>query len=366
MILRGINILIAGGGTGGHLFPAFAIGDRLEKEGASITYIGSKYGIERKYKSKLKNQIHLLNITGINRTLNKKSLINNILFPFRFIMSYYKSIIIIKSINPAIIIGTGGYSSGLPILAGKLFNIKYVLHEQNSYPGITTKYLSKNAEKVFIAYKSMEKNICNQNHLLTGNPVRENLKPMSRRIACQKLGLNYNEKIIFILGGSQGSRPLNNFFIKKYKSLIKKNIQIIWQTGDADFKIITNLVNNSSIIVKSFINDIAIPYSCADIVISRAGALAIEELKAFNKAMILVPYPNAANNHQKLNALELAKENAAKLVEQHKMEKRLISEIFNLLNNDLERKLIEKNARKLYNSNSLDLINKSIKEFLNV
>ena len=365
-MVKNVNILIAGGGTGGHLFPAFAIGDRLEKEGAIITYIGSKYGIEKKYTKKLKKQLYLLNITGISRNLSVKSLINNLLFPIRFTTSYIRSIIIINKIKPKIIIGTGGYSSGIPILAGKLLNIKYVLHEQNSHPGITTKYLSKRAEKIFISYDATKKHISNQNHLLTGNPIRESLIAIDRKKACKQLGIDSNKKIIFILGGSQGSRPINLFLIDNYTELINKNIQIIWQTGMLDFKRINEQIKNPQIIIKSFIDDMAIPYSCSDIVISRAGALAIEEMKSFNKPMILIPYPNAANNHQKSNALELSNDCAAKLVEQHEMDKKLIPTIFNLLNDDSERKMIGNNAKKLYKSNSLDLISSAIKEILDV
>ncbi len=365
-MIKDVNILIAGGGTGGHLFPAFAIGNRLEKEGAIVTYIGSEYGIEKKYTKKLKEQLYLLKITGISRSLSVKSIISNLLFPVRFIASYIRSIMIINKIKPKIIIGTGGYSSGIPILAGRLLNIKYILHEQNSYPGMTTKYLSKKAEKVFISYSATKDNILNQNCVLTGNPIRENLIKIDRESACEKLELDFNKKIIFILGGSQGSRPLNSFFIDTYNELINKDIQIIWQTGILDFEKINTQIKSSQIIVKSFIDNIAIPYSCADIVISRAGALAIEELKSFNKPMILIPYPNAANDHQKLNALELVNNHAAKLVEQNEMNKKLIPTICDLLDNDLERIEIGDNAKKIYNPNSLDLISDVIKETLNV
>ena len=149
-MIKGLNILIAGGGTGGHLFPAFAIGRRLEKEGANVIYIGSKYGIEKKYKKELKNKLYLLNIKGIDRNISLKSVFNNILFPFRFIICYIKSIVIIKKIKPKIIIGTGGYSSGLPLLAGISLNVKSAIHEQNSCPGITTRFLSKKVNKIFI------------------------------------------------------------------------------------------------------------------------------------------------------------------------------------------------------------------------
>ena len=365
-MIKNVNILIAGGGTGGHLFPAFAIGKRLEKEGANIIYIGSKHGIEKNYKDELKNNLYLLNIKGINRTISMISLINNLLFPIRFGISYLKSIIIIKKINPKIIIGTGGYSSGIPLLVGNCLKIKSVIHEQNSYPGITTRFLSRKAAKVFIAYNNIKKNIPNQNCLLTGNPIRENLNRISKKVACKQIGLNPNKKVIFILGGSQGSKPFNLFFIKQYKDLIKKDIQIIWQTGIIQFKKIYELANCPEVIVKSFIKDIDVSYSCSDIVVSRAGALAIEELKSFNKAMILIPYPNSAGNHQKYNALELVNNNAAKLIEQQDMEEKLIDTINYLLDNQSIRTNMANNAKKLYNSNSLNLIINSIKECIDV
>ena len=315
MIIKGINILIAGGGTGGHLFPAFAIGKGLEKEGANVFYIGSIHGIEKNYKKELKDRLYLLNIKGINRNMSLKSLLNNLIFPFRFIVSYIKSIIIIKKIKPEIIIGTGGYSSGLPLLVGISFNIKSIIHEQNSYPGITTRFLSKKVNQVFISYNNIKDSIAGSNYLFTGNPVRDNLINISKNDACNQIGINSSKKTIFILGGSQGSMPFNLFFIDCYKELIDKDIQIIWQTGTNQFNEINNLINHPNIIIRPFIKDIHIPYSCSDLVISRAGAMAIEELKKFNKAMILIPYPNSANNHQKFNALELSDNNAAKLID---------------------------------------------------
>ncbi len=160
--------------------------------------------------------------------------------------------------------------------------------------------------------------------------------------------------------------PFNLFFIDHYKELIDKDIQIIWQTGINQFYEINNLINHSNIIIKPFIKDIQTPYSCSDLVISRAGAMAIEELKKFSKAMILIPYPNSANNHQKFNALELSGNNAAKLIDQKNIHTDLLNTIFELLNNDSERKEMAENANKLYNPESLNLIIKSIKEWVHV
>ena len=219
---------------------------------------------------------------------------------------------------------------------------------------------------MFISYESIKKYLHSQNYIFTGNPIRENLIPIKKRKASKELGLSPNKKTIFILGGSQGSMPINRFFIKNYKELIANNIQIIWQTGSLEFEKINQIVNSPQIIIKSFIKDIAIPYSSADIVISRAGALAIEELKSFGKPMILIPYPESANNHQKLNAIELVENNAAKLVEQHEMEEKLIHTINKLINNNTKMRFISENALKKHNSNSLDIIVNTIKECLNV
>ena len=189
MTIKGINIMIAGGGTGGHLFPAFAIGRRLESEGANVVYIGSVYGIEKNYKKDLKDKLHLLNIKGIDRSISIKSLFNNLLFPFRFAMSYLKSIMIIIRIKPKIIIGTGGYSSGIPLLAGLLLNIKSVIHEQNSYPGITTRKLARNVDCVCITSEET-KNYIKGNVIHTGIPLRNSLKEIKKNEACEYLGLD--------------------------------------------------------------------------------------------------------------------------------------------------------------------------------
>ena len=174
-MLRKINILIAGGGTGGHLFPAFAIGKQLEKEGANVFYVGSMYGIEQKYKKKLMDKLYLLDIKGIDRNLSVKSIINNMFFPIRFIKSYIHSLLLVKRIKPSIIIGTGGYSSGLPLLAGITLKITSVIHEQNSYPGITTRFLCNKVNKIFIASDKVKPYISSDNYLFTGNPIRNDL-----------------------------------------------------------------------------------------------------------------------------------------------------------------------------------------------
>ena len=365
-MLSKINILIAGGGTGGHLFPAFAIGEQLEKEGANVFYVGSIYGMEQKYKKNLMDKLYLLDIKGIDRNLSIKSIINNMFFPIRFIKSYLHSLFLIKKINPSIIIGTGGYSSGLPLLAGITLKVTSVIHEQNSYPGVTTRFLCNKVNKIFIASNSIKPYIPSDNYLFTGNPIRNDLKKINREEACNKIGLDFTRKIIFIIGGSQGSQPLNQFFSKNYKELVDNNIQLIWQTGKSEFQRIKKLTNNPNIIVKSFIKDINIAYSCSDIVVSRAGALTIEELKLFGKTMILVPYPQAANNHQELNALDLVNKKAAYLVKQSNLENELINTINYLLKNSDKANTMARNAENLYHPNAIGLITNAIKEYLDV
>ena len=223
-------ILIAGGGTGGHLFPAIAIGDALQNIGYNVQYIGSKYGLEAVVLPKLKKKYYLLSIKGFQRTFSFKNIINNILFPFRFLIAYYISSSIIRKIKPSIVIGTGGYASGIPMLSSLKLNIKTLIHEQNSYPGLTTRKLASKVNKVCIS-TSESKKYLNGNLILTGIPVRDNLTSFNKEEACKRLGLSIDKKTIFILGGSQGSYAFNNYFEKTFKFYLENNFQLIWQCG---------------------------------------------------------------------------------------------------------------------------------------
>ena len=182
------TILIAGGGSGGHLFPALAIGDELSNIGYTVKYIGSKYDIESKIFKNLNHEYYLLNITGIQRTISFKNIINNILFPFRFLNAYLISKTIIKRIKPKIVIGTGGYASGIPLINSIRMGIKTLIHEQNSYPGITTRKLSGKADKVCITTLETKKYL-NGDAVLTGIPIRKKIFKINKQDACQKLGL---------------------------------------------------------------------------------------------------------------------------------------------------------------------------------
>ena len=357
------HIIISGGGTGGHLFPAIAIGDSLKSKGHKVSYIGSKFGLEAEILKNLKST-YLLNIKGIQRTLTIKSIYNNLIFPYRFIISYLKSWIIISSIKPDIIIGTGGYSSGLPLLVGIQKKIKTLIQEQNSFPGITTRKLYNKVDSVCIAYESANKYLGNKGILL-GNPIRQNLKSYPKKKACETLGLSTKKPTILIVGGSQGSVPINNHFINNYKTYTQNNIQILWQCGKNNSKI-KNDINIDNVIIKPFIKNMSMAYSAADIVISRAGALAIEELKLFQKPMILIPFPFAANNHQYFNALELVEQEAAILISQDQLVKgRLESTVLDIVENKKKLADLSTNAKKMSHPNAIKNITNIIINTIN-
>ena len=353
------NIIISGGGTGGHLFPALALGDSLKSMGYNVKYIGSKYGIESEVLKKRNEHAYFLNIKGIQRSLTIHSIINNLIFPIRFILSYIKSWKIITSLNPCIIIGTGGYASGLPLLVGVAKKITTLIQEQNSFPGITTRKLHLKVNSVCIAYKKAN-DFLNNTGVITGNPIRKNLKVYQKQDAVEYYGLNINKPILLIIGGSQGSLPFNNHFKDNYKKYIDNNIQIIWQCGQKNSYLEGKFICEG-LIIKPFIKNIDYAYSAADIVVSRAGALAIEELKLFAKPMILIPFPHAANNHQYYNAQELYIKEAAILVEQSQLTKGDLEKIvFNTINDTNKLKSLSDNAKTMSFPNAINDINKII------
>jgi len=341
------TIFITGGGTGGHLFPAISIGEELTKKGFSIIFIGSKHGIEKKQYKKMNLSNYLLNIKGIQRSCSIKSILVNISFPFKFILSYINSMLIIRKHRPLAIIGTGGYASGLPLIAGIHSKIPIMIQEQNSIPGIITKSLHKKAYKIFLGSKYAEKILKNPNTIYTGNPLRENLIILNKNSCKEKLLFNKQKRLILFVGGSQGASPINNHILENINFYLNNNYQILWQTGSYSYKNIKNTINNKNIKYFKFIDNISEAYSAADIIISRAGAIAISEIAYFKKATIFIPLPSSADNHQQINAECLAKEKACIIVEQNNLIKgKLENSIKNLLSNVSKIKELENNINK--------------------
>jgi UDP-N-acetylglucosamine--N-acetylmuramyl-(pentapeptide) pyrophosphoryl-undecaprenol N-acetylglucosamine transferase len=356
------TIVIAGGGTGGHLFPAIALGEELTFLGYTIIYIGSKFGIESKVLPTLKNRYYLFNIKGLQRTISFKNVINNTIFPYRFLITFIKSYILLKKLNPIVVIGTGGYASGLPLLASLKLKIRTLIHEQNSYPGITTRKLCNIVDTVCITSIDSKKYI-NGNIKLTGIPIRKNLVKMNKEDSRKKLNLNRNKKTIFILGGSQGSLCFNNHFYNEIDFYTNNNFQIIWQCGFNNFEEYNNKINNKNILLKDFFDDISIPFSASDIVVSRSGAMALNEMAHLEKAMILIPLPSSAANHQYHNAKYFLKNKAAIMINENKIKDELDKVIIDLINDSDKINIMGKNANKLISNNGLDNI---ISEIINL
>ena len=361
-----LKMVVTGGGTGGHFFPAQTIKNALEAKGVEVKYIGSKFGLEASFYNNCHDKALLLSIRGIQRQINISSIIKNISFPFNFLISYYQSRIFLKRFKPNIVIGTGGYSSGLPLLAAIHMGIKTVIQEQNSYPGITTHYLSNKVNKICIAYKDIAFYLKKKNYILTGNPIRDCIIKINKKDAKHKLNFNIDKPVLTILGGSQGSYPLNKYFIKNYMLFINSGIQILWQCGKKQFHDINNIISNENIKLIPFTNEMNLLYSASDLIVSRSGALALSEMSLIGKAMILIPFPNSAANHQVKNAELFANHGAAILFKQSNLYSgKLENKIINLIANKMKLNRMEHESMKLSIKNSTDKIINIIMELIN-
>lgn len=313
------RFIIAGGGTGGHLFPALAIGEKLQLLGAKIHYVGSKYGIESQILPKKKLDHTLLNIRGISRHISIQSILRNILFPFRFVLSFIKSILLILNFKPDAVIGTGGYSSGLPLLSAVLLSIPTLIHEQNSFPGITTRKLASRVNAVCIATPDSEKYLGNTNFYVSGNPVRSSIKKVTKVEGCEFFNFDNDKPTLLVLGGSQGSKPINEHLKSHYSHYTNVGIQMVWQCGTTQMESL-NSIQSHGLIVTPFIDKIEMAMGMADVVVSRAGAITLSELAVCGKPMILIPYPQAAGNHQFHNAEYYALHGASITVQQDQLD----------------------------------------------
>jgi len=350
-----IRVILSGGGTGGHIFPAVAIANAIKESApdAEIMFVGAKGRMEMEKVPASGYPIEGLWISGLQRRLT----LENLLFPFKVISSLYNARRIIKSFKPDVVVGTGGYASGPTLQMASLLGIPTLIQEQNSFPGITNKMLASKADKICVAYPGMEKFFPESKISITGNPVRHDIEFNSntRAEAINHFGLSEDKITLLVVGGSLGARTINHSIHAGLRNLADHNIQLIWQTGKLyavqAAKAVTEYKLNG-ILTMPFIKEMDMAYSAADIVVSRAGAIAISELCLAGKPSILVPSPNVAEDHQTKNAIALSSHNAAIMVKDSDAPDKLIGTIATLAADREEQKSLRTNISSMAIRNS--------------
>ncbi|MES2278049.1 MAG: undecaprenyldiphospho-muramoylpentapeptide beta-N-acetylglucosaminyltransferase [Bacteroidota bacterium] len=359
----GLRVIISGGGTGGHIFPAIAIANALKRldPATEILFVGANGRMEMEKVPAAGYRIIGLDIQGIQRN----SIWKNIMFPVKLIGSVRKALQIIKEFKPDAAVGVGGYASGPLLYAAGLKGVPYLIQEQNSYAGITNKWLGKKARKICVAFDGMEKFFPSNKIIKTGNPIRkESVDIANKRMqAIELMKLSPDKKIILVTGGSLGARTLNNSVMGDLDKIIKADVQVIWQTGKFYYKGIMETLGENyhpNIRVMEFLNRMDLAYAAADVIISRAGAGTIAELCEVKKPVILVPSPNVAEDHQTKNALALVQENACVFVADRDAEAKLIDTAIELLKDKDKQKTLSGNIGKLAMPNADDVIAKEV------
>ena len=309
-----IRVIISGGGTGGHIFPALSIANAVKAKcpDAEILFVGADNRMEMQRVPAAGYRIIGLPVSGFDR----KNLLKNVAVLWRLVKSQCKARRVIREFQPHVAVGVGGYASGPTLKMAGSMGIPTLIQEQNSYAGVTNKLLAQKAHRICVAYEGMERFFPKDKILLTGNPVRQNL--LDNRVAhdeaVRTFGLDPAKKTILVVGGSLGARTLNESMLQAWDALKESDVQVIWQTGKYYYEQITAQLKGkelSNVHVCDFISSMDAAYAAADLVISRAGAGSISEFCLLGKAVILVPSPNVAEDHQTKNALALVKKDAA-------------------------------------------------------
>lgn len=345
---KAIRVLLSGGGTGGHIFPAIAIADEIKKRfpDAEFLFIGANGKMEMEKVPQAGYRIEGIDIAGIDRG----NILSNLGLPFKILKSLSKSKRIIKSFAPDFAVGTGGFASGPALYEASKLGIPIFIQEQNAHAGVTNKILSKKAKAVFTAYPKVEGFPAEKIQFL-GNPIRENIVSGMQETAQakEKMGLDKDKLTILSVGGSLGSRTLNNGWKENLENLKEKGYQLIWQTGKLDYSELSKESRisdlGSQIQLKEFIKDMETAYSAADIIVSRAGAIAISELAVAQKPVLLVPFPFAAEDHQTKNAMNLVEKNAARMVKDSEMQEKFWNTLSEICENENIRKEMSENLK---------------------
>lgn len=357
------RIIISGGGTGGHIFPAIAIANALKKldPATEILFVGANGRMEMDKVPAAGYRIIGLNISGIQRG----SLLKNLLLPFKMLSSVLKSKAIIRDFKPDAVVGVGGYASGPLLFTAARMGIPYLIQEQNSYAGVTNKWLGKKAAKICVAFDGMEKFFPADRIMKTGNPIRrQSVDIAGKRLeALASFQLSPLKKTVLLTGGSLGAGTLNQSVLTGLQKLIDADIQLIWQTGKYYYKSMLEQLGESfhpNVRIMEFLNQMDLGYAAADVIISRAGAGTIAELCVVKKPVILVPSPNVAEDHQAKNAQALVQKNAAWLVTDQEAPRVLIERAIELLNNESEQKILSDHIGEMALPNADEVIAKEV------
>lgn len=351
--MKKLKFILSGGGTGGHIYPAIAIANELKSRfpDAQFLFVGAKDKMEMQKVPQAGYQIKGLWIAGLQRRLT----FDNLLFPIKLASSLLKSRSIISAFKPDVVIGTGGFASGPLLQIANLAGIPTVIQEQNSFPGITNKLLSKKAKAICVAYENLEHFFPKEKLILTGNPVRQDLIGIDnkREEAIQYFNLDANKKTILVLGGSLGARRINQLIAKELAYFESKNIQVIWQCGKFYFEEYKkynspltpeggtskgSIINNVQVL--AFIDRMDLVYAAADVIISRSGASSVSELCIVGKPVVFIPSPNVAEDHQTKNAKAIVDKKAALLIKESELDAQFDT-VFNelLFNKNLQSEL---------------------------
>jgi len=363
------RLIISGGGTGGHIFPAVAIANTFRERhpDAQILFVGAKGKMEMTRVPEAGYKIVGLWISGLQRKLT----LSNLMFPVKVITSLVRARSIVKQFKPHVVIGTGGYASSPVMMAATRLGIPAVIQEQNSFAGLANKQVAGKVSKVCVAYEGMEKYFPKEKIVFTGNPVRKDIltTELKREKALGHFGFDGNTKTLLIIGGSLGARTINESILAGMDKIVDANIQMIWQTGKGYFEVYKSQLGKydlRKIRVQDFVKEMDLAYAAADVVISRSGALAVSELCIAKKACILVPSPNVAEDHQTKNAMALVEKDAALMITDKEAGAKLVGEALKLLFDEGRAARLRTNIAQLAKPNAADDIVNEIEKLIAV
>ena len=350
-----MKAIISGGGSGGHIFPAVAIAGALKRRhpDVDILFIGAEGRMEMEKVPAAGYKIEGLPIAGLQRKLTLENIVKNLQLPFKMLKSRRKVKDILRSFAPDIVVGVGGFASEPTLKAAADMGYPTLLQEQNSYAGLTNKMLARNAKKICVAYEGMDRFFPKDKIIFTGNPVRGDIEQMNatREEGCEMFGLNPEGRVLLSVGGSLGARSINQMIISHLHFFKENRIQLVWQTGRWMYEEAVSAVKRANVEdwvkVHQFISRMDMAYAAADVVISRAGAIAISELCIVGKPVVLIPSPNVAEDHQTKNALALVDRGAAVMVRDAECDALCLPQVQELFENAAHREAMSVAIKKM-------------------